>query len=112
MQLSQWPIQPIVETKLGITLFFFSFLSVGNVLYVGNVGDSRSVLCRDSRAIPLTRDHRPDNQDEKEKPPHCCDVDLMTSSASVNASRDGSGIFSAKRFNADNVFRWLATLGL
>ena len=31
---------------------------------IGNAGDSRSVLCRGGRAIPLSFDHKPENPEE------------------------------------------------
>ncbi|KAG8341948.1 putative Protein phosphatase 2C [Trypanosoma vivax] len=31
----------------------------GDELYCGNAGDSRSVLCRDAGAVPLSNDHKP-----------------------------------------------------
>ncbi|EFC38894.1 predicted protein [Naegleria gruberi] len=36
-------------------------------LFVGNVGDSRVVLCRDGKPITLTVDHRPSDSDERRR---------------------------------------------
>lgn len=33
-------------------------------IYCANAGDSRGVLCRDGKAVPLSEDHKPDNDDE------------------------------------------------
>ena len=33
-------------------------------IYCSNAGDSRGVLCRDGKAVPLSDDHKPDNDDE------------------------------------------------
>ena len=36
-------------------------------LYVANAGDSRCVLCRSGKAIPLSVDHKPENDVEKRR---------------------------------------------
>ncbi|XP_061374140.1 probable protein phosphatase 2C 8 [Gastrolobium bilobum] len=36
-------------------------------IVVANCGDSRAVLCRGGVALPLSRDHKPDRPDEKER---------------------------------------------
>jgi len=33
-------------------------------IYCANAGDSRGVLCRDGKAVALSEDHKPDNEDE------------------------------------------------
>lgn len=33
-------------------------------IYCSNAGDSRGVLCRDGKAVPLSDDHKPDNEGE------------------------------------------------
>jgi serine/threonine protein phosphatase PrpC len=39
-------------------------LILGNRLYCANVGDSRTVLCRNGVARPLSEDHKPSREDE------------------------------------------------
>jgi len=34
------------------------------MIYCSNAGDSRGVLSRDNKAVPLSEDHKPDNEDE------------------------------------------------
>lgn len=40
---------------------------INGVVVVGNVGDSRAVLCRGGRAIPLSQDHNPKRADEVQR---------------------------------------------
>lgn len=53
-----------------VCLVVFFFLAVifkkqGTIVYTGNVGDCRAVLCRGGVAIDLTSDHRPSRDDER-----------------------------------------------
>jgi protein phosphatase 1G len=42
-------------------------LIVGNIIYVANAGDSRSVLCRKGGAVPLSFDHKPNDKEETDR---------------------------------------------
>ncbi|CAN0034562.1 unnamed protein product, partial [Scytosiphon promiscuus] len=39
----------------------------GRRLVVGNVGDSRAVLCSDGRALPMSSDHKPNKPEERRR---------------------------------------------
>lgn len=36
-------------------------------LHTASVGDSRAILCRNRRAVPLTDDHSPDKPEERDR---------------------------------------------
>ncbi|XP_078175417.1 putative protein phosphatase 2C 59 [Carex rostrata] len=40
---------------------------VGDRLLVANVGDSRAVICRGGNAVAVSRDHKPDQSDERQR---------------------------------------------
>lgn len=36
-------------------------------MFVANAGDSRCVLSRNGKAIPLSEDHKPENEEERRR---------------------------------------------
>lgn len=44
-----------------------ALLRDGIELVVASVGDSRAMLCRNSKALKLTDDHTPERKDEKQR---------------------------------------------
>mmetsp|Transcript_43031 Transcript_43031/g.105204 ORF Transcript_43031/g.105204 Transcript_43031/m.105204 type:complete len:524 (-) Transcript_43031:107-1678(-) len=42
-------------------------LLIGKDLYVANAGDSRTILCRGSEAVPMSQDHKPDRPSERRR---------------------------------------------
>ncbi|GET89169.1 protein phosphatase, putative [Leishmania tarentolae] len=57
----------------GSTGTFFVALKEGKKVHlqVGNVGDSRVVACIDGMCVPLTEDHKPNNEGERQRIENC-----------------------------------------
>jgi protein phosphatase PTC1 len=48
-------------------MVYITELSNSKKCFVGNVGDSRAIICRNGKPIELTKDHRPDDPDERRR---------------------------------------------
>jgi protein phosphatase 1G len=56
-------LQPEITIQAGCTAVVA--LIVHDQLYVANAGDSRAVLCRGGKAVPMSEDHKPAQPDER-----------------------------------------------
>ncbi|KAK0597503.1 hypothetical protein LWI29_025986 [Acer saccharum] len=57
---------PSLELALGGSTAVVAVLTACHII-VANCGDSRAVLCRGGRVVPLSRDHKPDRPDELQR---------------------------------------------
>eukprot|EP01121_Diplochlamys_sp_Union-15-3_P015210 TRINITY_DN4978_c0_g1_i2.p1 TRINITY_DN4978_c0_g1~~TRINITY_DN4978_c0_g1_i2.p1 ORF type:complete len:270 (+),score=43.28 TRINITY_DN4978_c0_g1_i2:35-811(+) len=62
-------------------------LVIGDKAYVANTGDCRAVLCKGSKAIRLTRDHKPDDQEEKTR------IEDLGGTITSTVTREGKVMF-------------------
>lgn len=92
----------------------------GNTLHVANAGDSRCVLSRKGRAIPLSADHKPEDEPERSRIERAGGV--VTGDGRVNGglnlSRAIGIILCCKRverisycFTGDHAYKQNTTLG-
>jgi len=63
--LAAHPFEPNSFSYTGCTAV--SAYIVGNKVYVANVGDSRTLLCRNGKCVELSQDHKPNNPEEKRR---------------------------------------------
>ncbi|KAF9924489.1 Protein phosphatase 2C 2 [Linnemannia zychae] len=75
-------------------------ISNSNKLYVGNVGDSRAVLCSNGKAIALSTDHKPTNIDESTR--------IMFAGGYVESGRV-NGLLATSRALGDFRFKTMDT---
>ncbi|KAF9190907.1 Protein phosphatase 2C 2 [Haplosporangium sp. Z 767] len=73
-----------------------------NVLYVGNAGDSRAVLCSDGTAVVMSHDHKPVNREESRR--------IVAAGGFVESGRV-NGSLALSRALGDFEFKMNATLG-
>ncbi|TMW60528.1 hypothetical protein Poli38472_000570 [Pythium oligandrum] len=55
------------DGSTAVLVWFMGHKSSALRFYTLNLGDSRAVLCRGGNAIPITRDHKPNLPDEKQR---------------------------------------------
>ncbi|CAI9295762.1 unnamed protein product [Lactuca saligna] len=72
-------------------------------IFVANCGDSRAVLCRNGRAIPLSVDHKPDREDERARIESCGGRIMFTDGARVE------GILAMSRAIGDRLLKQWVT---
>ncbi|KAI3517622.1 hypothetical protein L1887_16840 [Cichorium endivia] len=72
-------------------------------IFVANCGDSRAVLCRNGRAIPLSVDHKPDREDERARIESCGGRIMFADGARVE------GILAMSRAIGDRLLKQWVT---
>lgn len=76
-------------------------------LLVGNVGDSRVILCKGNQCIPLTVDHKPNREDEETRIKH----NGGTVTKKKNDVCRVNGVLSVSRaFGDQKLTKWVRTL--
>ncbi|KAG0365966.1 Protein phosphatase 2C 2 [Gamsiella multidivaricata] len=73
-----------------------------NILFVGNAGDSRAVLCSDGAGIALSNDHKPVNKEESRR--------IVAAGGFVESGRV-NGSLALSRALGDFEFKMNSTLG-
>lgn len=93
-------IQPIAMAagSTGVVL-----LIKNDIYYCANVGDSRCVIARDGKALVLTRDHKPDNPEERAR--------VEKAGGSVINGRINMGIDVSRSFG-DGIYKRNPSLGI
>lgn len=93
-------IQPIAMAagSTGVVL-----LIKNDIYYCANVGDTRCVVARDGKALMLTRDHKPDNPEERAR--------IEKAGGSVINGRINMGIDVSRSFG-DGIYKRNASLGI
>ncbi|XP_076889539.1 putative protein phosphatase 2C 75 [Bidens hawaiensis] len=72
-------------------------------MFVANCGDSRAVLCRNGRPIPLSVDHKPDREDERARIEGCGGRIMFSNGARVE------GILAMSRAIGDRLLKQWVT---
>ncbi|KAM0047384.1 putative protein-serine/threonine phosphatase [Helianthus debilis subsp. tardiflorus] len=72
-------------------------------IIVANCGDSRAVLCRNGRAIPLSVDHKPDREDERARIEGCGGRIIFSNGSRVE------GILAMSRAIGDRLLKQWVT---
>eukprot|EP00349_Pseudokeronopsis_sp_Brazil_P003104 CAMPEP_0202957684 /NCGR_PEP_ID=MMETSP1396-20130829/2070_1 /ASSEMBLY_ACC=CAM_ASM_000872 /TAXON_ID= /ORGANISM="Pseudokeronopsis sp., Strain Brazil" /LENGTH=118 /DNA_ID=CAMNT_0049675315 /DNA_START=425 /DNA_END=781 /DNA_ORIENTATION=+ len=88
--MSQPPSQELLESK-GCTANVVYIRD--NWLYIANAGDSRSVLCSNGKAIPLSTDHKPHLPSERQR--------ILKAGSTINAEGRIDGNLNLSRSIGD-----------